>query len=96
MLGVDAVRGIFCRRPSTIPFRLRMSLTDVADPWVRPRFPLGVQSALGLTISVPPMVTCFFGGPPGYRAAMWPSDPPKPGSHEIPRGISNGVSSRRG
>lgn len=66
VLGVDAVRGIFCRRGS---FRLRMSLTDTAEPLERPRLPGPFQPLSGdPIISVCPMVTCFRGGPAGYRA----------------------------
>ena len=38
VLGVDVVRAIFCRRGSCS--RLRTSLTEAADPCVRPRLPL--------------------------------------------------------
>jgi len=67
-LGVELVRGIFCRLGS-FP-RLRMSLTEAAEPCVRLRLPLDPQSCGDGTISVDPMVTVLRGGPPGYLAGV--------------------------
>lgn len=74
VFGVEVVRGILRVRGS--PPRLRISLTEAAEPWLRPSEepPPGatVQSWLcgeGI-ISVGPMVTPFRGGPWGYRAAV--------------------------
>lgn len=68
VLGVDVVRGIFRVRGS-MPPRLRISLTDVVDPW--PRLSVLCSQFGGVEIvSVGPMVTPFRGGPPGYLAAV--------------------------
>lgn len=68
-LGVELVRGIFWRRGS-FP-RLRISLTEAAEPCVRPRLPPELQWSCGEdTISAPPMVTVLRGGPAGYRACI--------------------------
>lgn len=57
--GVEVVRGIFCLRGSWS--RLRMSLTDAADPCVGPNVPLVFQPVGERTTSAPPILTCFPG-----------------------------------
>lgn len=65
--GVDAVRGIFPCRLS-LPFLDRLSETDCADAWLRPKDPPDPSQSSGeetISVVVPPIVTCFLGGPPG-------------------------------
>lgn len=87
VFGVELVRGIFCFLGSWS--RLRISLTDVADPCVRARVPPRVHSGLSSTTSASPIVTCFvwglggsvFGSPEGRYASHWkPEFRPKAGS----------------
>ena len=65
--GVDAVRGILPCLLS-LPFLDRLSETDCADAWLRPKEPPDPSQSRGdetSSVVVPPIVTCFLGGPPG-------------------------------
>lgn len=68
--GVEAVLGIFCRR--SFPLR-RTSAIELLEAWIcafPSELPEPSQSSGDPSMSVdPPIVTCFLGGPPGYRAA---------------------------
>jgi hypothetical protein len=64
-LGVEEVRGIFCLR--SFPFR-RLSDTDAVEAWPLPSEPPEPSHSSGddtMSVVVPPIVTCFLGGPPG-------------------------------
>jgi hypothetical protein len=68
-LGVDAVLGIFCLR--SFPLR-RLSEMEAAETCVLPNDPPEPSHSRDegtISVVVAPIVTCFLGGPPGYRAA---------------------------
>lgn len=87
VLGMDEVRGIFFIRGSFV--RLRISWTEAAEPWVRPKLPPGLQSGGEPTNSAPPMVTVLRGGPAGYLAALGLNWLESELSHEKPPLISS-------
>lgn len=89
-LGVELILAIFCCRVM-LAWVLK-SVTETAEPWPRLRL-CADQSGGEDNDAAPPMVTCFFGGPTGYLAAMLFNCAPKLGSHCIPVCISSAESS---
>ena len=89
--GVELVRGIFCLLGSLL--RLRISVTEAEEPCVRVKLPPLDQSCGEVTVSVPPIVTCFLGGPPGYLAAIVFICPPRLESQGRPLRASTDESS---